>query len=526
MFRACAGSRSRAIVLSSLVLLVLLVGPRGLQAAGSFTDITSSSGLSAIQDSMYATDTSLWMSGLSLIDLNSDNRLDLFIGAHTTTGVAIMNDGTGHFSLATGTAPTNELHLAYDINNDHKIDVTMNTGDGGGQWWKNSSTTSSLNFTKTGSSLGAGRTNAMIDYNRDGKVDWLVGAGVGVQFYNGNGSGTFTLAKSLSVANSSPSYENSMIPFDYDGDGYIDLAVSYGRYGTYQGSRLYHNDGTGNFVDVTTTAGLTVDNYWVKGTGDYNRDGKMDLIILNPSKQPEIWLNNGNGMFTKKANSITGSLGTPSYGSWGMAVTTDFDNDGKPDIICNVRNLLWILKGNGDGTFTYMNSTWGIDNYSAAAVDDGECFGDVNGDGKLDIVGYTTTGSPQRFKLYRNDLTGTGHYLNVRLVGTDGNIGATGSKITVTDPATGAILWYDQVMDYNQQSDQSYYSFDTTERHVGLGNFTNVNVRVEFYPSGKIIDYYNVSADQTFTANEVPEPATLSLLALGVLAMLRGGRRN
>jgi hypothetical protein len=69
---------------------------------------------------------------------------------------------------------------------------------------------------------------------------------------------------------------------------------------------------------------------------------------------------------------------------------TDLDNDGIADVIWNGRHFLWVFRGTGDGQFKYMNKEWGIKDLSAASVDDGHCFGDINGDGMLDISGYTT----------------------------------------------------------------------------------------------------------------------------------------
>jgi FG-GAP-like repeat len=60
---------------------------------------------------------------------------------------------------------------------------------------------------------------------------------------------------------------------------------------------------------------------------------------------------------------------------------TDLDNDGIADVIWDGRHFLWVFRGTGDGQFKYMNKEWGIKDLSAASVDDGHCFGDINGDG-------------------------------------------------------------------------------------------------------------------------------------------------
>src|SRR6266540_2601847 len=111
----------------------------------------------------------------------------------------------------------------------------------------------------------------------------------------------------------------------------------------------------------------------------------------------------------------------PRYVSWGLAVVTDFENDGVADILWNGRNFLWLLRGAGGGSFAYMNKAWGIEDKSAASVDDGLCFGDIDGDGALDIIGYTgPIDAQQKVKVYRNDLPPQNR-IRVRLIGAAGN---------------------------------------------------------------------------------------------------------
>src|SRR5262249_47326779 len=139
----------------------------------------------------------------------------------------------------------------------------------------------------------------------------------------------------------------------------------------------------------------------------------------------------------------------------------------------------------------------------AASVDDGLCFGDINGDGALDLVGYTSTGNQRRVAVYRNDLPKQ-HWLRVRPIGRPGNRGAAGAKIRLTAPTTGELLAYEQVAIYDSQAAASYYSHAVTERHFGLGQRQEVDVSVEFYPSGQRVQQKGVRADTTV---EIVEPA-------------------
>src|SRR6266540_935912 len=179
----------------------------------------------------------------------------------------------------------------------------------------------------------------------------------------------------------------------------------------------------------------------------------------------------------------------PRYVSWGLAVVTDFKNDGVADILWNGRNFLWLLRGAGGGSFAYMNKAWGIEDKSAASVDDGLCFGDIDGDGDLDIIGYTGSLDSHRLeKVYRNDMPAQ-NWFRVRLTGAAGNRSAVGAKIRLTERGQPEkLLWFEQVTILDSQSAHGYYSLEPTERHFGLGRRNAVDVRVEFYPSGKRVE--------------------------------------
>ena len=185
-------------------------------------------------------------------------------------------------------------------------------------------------------------------------------------------------------------------------------------------------------------------------------------------------------MFTKKAGAISGvAAGSLDYSAWGTAITTDFDNDGIADIIMNGKYYLKVLRGTGGGNFTYMNTAWGIRDTAASAVDDGLCFGDIDGDGDLDIIGYNETFPTRTLNVYRNDLAAK-NWLNVRPVGLAGNTGAAGAKISIYAAGTNQLLWYEQVATYDFQVATSYYGRAQTERHFGLGARSTVDVVVEF----------------------------------------------
>jgi RNA polymerase sigma factor (sigma-70 family) len=473
----------------------------------AFRNITQECGLAAILEDRYAENPKWWLSGLHLVDLDGDGHLDVFLSVHGKGGaLAALNDGKGRFKLAAGDWPGSEIHLAYDLDEDGKVDLTMTHQDGGGKWWLNRSQPGTLHFdqTKIERTTNTARRQAMIDLNRDGRVDWIRGVPNVLNFDLADGKGGFTAGAATLPVGDTARAEVLCLPVDLNGDGHIDFLVEWGHYGGKPTSRIYLNDGKMNFRDATRECGLDGTDLAIKGVADVNQDGSPDLLVLEGLK-PEVYLNDGKGKFTKKPGAITGmeKATRPSHGSWGMAVMTDFDNDGIPDLIWNGRHFLWLLRGTGGGSFEYVNRDWGIKDLSAASVDDGLCFGDIDGDGRLDVLGYTSNGEGRQVAVYRNTLP-VQNWVRVRPIGLPGNKGAAGAKVRVFAAGTRELLWYEQIAIYDSQAAQSYYGFAETERHYGLGRRATVDVEVEFYPSGKKVRAENVKANTTTRVREAP----------------------
>lgn len=222
------------------------------------------------------------------------------------------------------------------------------------------------------------------DFNRDGKLDLMGGDAVITYVFLGNGDGTFQLSKN---------YEGeggiNAVTGDFNGDGILDLAffgdVVVGRQQEFPISVAFGN-GDGTFRPAVTITTL----YSGCGTGlvllasDFNGDGNLDLAYCTDSSIG-ISLGNGNGTFRSPsyydiipANSDRGSF---------TFAAGDFNSDGKTDLIVSENgdnDEFGILLGNGDGTFQKLTPVKLPGPFANGEL--GIVTGDFNSDGLLDFI--------------------------------------------------------------------------------------------------------------------------------------------
>lgn len=465
-------------------LMVTLYHQDGNSSAIRFTDITQASGLN----------TRGWGMAIAVGDYDNDGLPDLYV------------TGYGH----------NVLY--HNLGSCKFEDVTAKAGVQGG-----------------GFSEGA----AWADYDRDGNLDLFVARYVktdvnhladpardfrgyrGVLFelpdkmqgetdmlFRNRGDGTFEdVSKKAGVNDPDRLHGMGVAWGDYDGDGWPDLYVT-NDYGT---TFMYHNRQNGTFEEVGLPLGIAVGpdgrgyGNMAADFGDFDRDGKLDLFVTRADDQPASLYWNKGDYFLDIAGKA--GIGTPTKApvKWGTGFG-DFDNDGWLDILVangNFSSLLdtlpkeykfaepiQLFRNQGNLTFEEIADEAGL-NAGQLRSRRGTAFGDINNDGKLDMVVFNVKAPPS---VFLNETTNSNHRVLFRLVGTKSNRSAVGTRLRVT---TSKMTQIDEV-----HAGGSYNSSNDTRLHFGLGSEPIINKIEVLWPSGLRQEFSEIHADAIYEINE------------------------
>ena len=175
-----------------------------------------------------------------------------------------------------------------------------------------------------GTETARGESLGVADVNADGRPDFLYGAGTGMLFVN-------TGQRFDLKADSGLSFDPTRVGptfVDFNGDGRPDVFVPQAGK-----CKLYRNDGTGKFTDVTDKAGdlaKPIVGATSAAWGDFNNDGHLDVVIGCLRGANRYFQNNGDGTFSDKSAEV--GLTQRIYNTQAVALA-DLNGDGKLDLI-------------------------------------------------------------------------------------------------------------------------------------------------------------------------------------------------
>ena len=332
-------------------------------------------------------------------DFNNDGKLDLAVVTFGSPKslVAFLGNGDGTFSLAQMVARARDLDdpLVYDIDGDGNEDIivqgTIYPGNGNG----------AFQAPVSYPTAGTPKWIAIADVNGDGHADILGSIPSGnMSIALGNGGLSFELGADY-CAGSSGGWIGAA---DFLGHGRADIVVITGSY-----IRLLPGlpDGQYPAQPVIRLQQSAINNPVL---ADFNGDGNLDAAVLTYSSSISILLGDGKAGFSPGTPALAGPL--PA----GL-ISGDFNGDGYPDLVfstnasvdlflgngnldlafTNSQSQLVIDLGNGDGTFKQGQV---INQFPGAPL-----LADFNGDGYLDLFG--NSGPEPYFGLYLGNGNGT-----------------------------------------------------------------------------------------------------------------------
>jgi hypothetical protein len=451
---------------------------------GTFTDVTEKAGLTG---SGYDT-------GVAIGDFDNDSFEDIFVGG-VYRNTLYHNNGNGSFSDVTQKAGLNHPDKQYgplwsvggtwlDVNNDGFLDLFI------------------VNYMRWDVAQEP-------DCKLNGKPEYChpkFYKETPSQLFLNKRDGTFTDISEPSGIRASLGKGMGVGVADYDGDGLPDIFVANDKLFNF----LFHNKGNSRFEEQAFETGVALPEHGnlISGMGiafeDINNDGRPDIVLVALDNETfPVYLNNGKAGFTEiTARSGMTTLSNPMSGY--SPNIADFDNDGWKDIFVSrghvqspdMADRLQIdqpntVFRNSEGTkFTAFTEEAGF-KAQAPKRHRGSAFGDLNHDGKLDVV-VTALSAPA--EIWVNDSPDHNHWLELKLQGTRSNRDGIGARIRLT---AGAKTQYCFV-----STASGYASSSAGPAHFGLGEAKTIEEVEIRWPSGSTQLLRNVNSDQILHVTE------------------------
>ncbi|MGE0609294.1 MAG: FG-GAP repeat domain-containing protein, partial [Pirellulales bacterium] len=242
------------------------------------------------------------------------------------------------------------------------------------------------------------------DFDNDGYLEIVTSTespSESMRLYRRNADGTFSEKTAQAMLKGIRGGRN-MCQIDYDNDGDFDIYLSRGGWWGPDGmhpNSLLRNEGDGTFSDVTYESGLgerqlpTSTSSWA----DFDNDGDLDLFVANEAIRNgppnlrdiacELFRNNGDGTFTN----VAATAGVENFGFAKGAAWGDYNGDRLPDLyVANHQESNRLYRNLGQGRFEDVAS----DAHVRDPIQAFPCwFWDYNNDGNLDLMvhAYPTT---------------------------------------------------------------------------------------------------------------------------------------
>ena len=451
---------------------------------GAYTDVTESAGLAGKGFDM----------GVAVGDYDNDGHPDLFVaGVHGNT--LYHNDGHGRFTDVTAKAGLNHsVDAQYgplwavagawvDVNNDGLLDLFV------------------VNYVQW-------------DYNHDPRC-WRDGVseycnpqhfkGLPNQLFLNKGGGVFEDVSEAWGIRGHIGKGMGVGVADYDHDGRPDIFVANDTYYNF----FFHNLGQ-KFEETgfQVAAALPEDGNFIGGMGldfrDIDNDGFADIFYVALGNQTFPLLKNQRGKDFLEVTAPSGmrALTLPMAG-FGAGIY-DFDNDGWKDIFVTRGDAVslpmpttvvdqWntVFRNPGpNGKWQALTEEAGLD-ASGRARHRGCAFGDLDGDGRVDVVA-TALGRPAEVWMNRSE--NSGHWLEIALEGTKSNRDGIGATIqVVTTSGT----------QYNHMTTAAgYASSSDGPVPFGLGRDKTAKTVEIRWPSGVVQTLRDVKADRVLAVKE------------------------
>jgi hypothetical protein len=367
---------------------------------------------------------------ISCVDLDGDSSLDLCLAGTGKFAAKLLKDGaySGEVLLPNLSGGCRAAVWG-DYNGDGKPDLLLATlagpklytNLGNGTFRDDSALLPKEQFYNLTAA-------AWIDYDGDGKPDILLGNGFhGLRLYRNRGKAEGGLwfedvSKKEGLGPNGIGSDvkgDTLTVCDVNGDGRPDFLYGAGT------GLLVLNTPKG-FV-VARESGIS---YVTGGVGpvfgDFNNDGHPDLFVPRLDGRCKLFQNDGKGRFTdvtEKAGDLSRSLGLAACAAWG-----DFDNDGRLDLVIGcLRGPNRFFRNRGDGTFEDATEAIGLHKriFNTRAI----ALADLNGDGALDMV--LSNEGQESCVLLGNPGWSKGR--PVVLIQVAGGSGVVGSRVRVLD---------------------------------------------------------------------------------------------